>query len=137
MLVFNFILSVKQSSILDISLFPAFSSSKNISLATSTFTNWNLFPFDSFHLFNSSTYLDGLFRILGGQSPRRNNDDQHDDNDNNHGNNDSIIANMSDIKPSDALTPSLGPINNNNNDSNNRNNENVLNINDDDDDFLI
>lgn len=129
MLVFNFIISIKQSSVIDYSLFPAFSTSKNLTLASSTFTNWNLFPFDSLNLFNASRYLDGLFRILGGSSPINRKRIPHDmDNDNNM-DNDLIIANTSDIKPSDALTPSLGPMKNDNN-------TNDMDS-DDDDDFLI
>merc|ERR1712154_63145 len=81
LLVLNFIISVKKSMVLDISLFPVFGSSKNLLLASSTFTNWNLFPFDSYHLFNSSSFLDGLFRICGGQSPQRMNEADSDDDD--------------------------------------------------------
>ena len=60
---------------MDISLFPAFGSSKNLILAKSTFTNWNLFPFDSFNLYNAAQFLNGLFRIRGCQSPQREEND--------------------------------------------------------------
>eukprot|EP00483_Globobulimina_turgida_P002882 UN02887 len=93
---------------MDLSLFPGFVSSKNVYLAYSTFTNWNLFPSDSYHLFNSSEYLDGLFRICGGMSPIRTNENDTDDGEDD----DWIIKNTSDqIKPSNALTPSLGSMN--------------------------
>ena len=130
MLVFNFIISIKQSSVIDYSLFPAFSSSKNLILASSTFTNWNLFPFDSLNLFNASIYLDGLFRVLGSTSPINRKCISHDmDNDDND--NDVIITNTSDIKATDALTPSLGPIKHNDNIADTDNDD------DDDDDFFI
>ena len=127
-LVLKFVIAVKQSTELNISSFPAFGSSKNISLAASTFTNWNIFPFDAYTLPNSMLYLDGLFRVCGSQSPRRMTEDDEDEND------DWIIRNTSkQIKPSDALTPSIGPMNQSEYEVDN--DSDVSNM--DDDDFLI
>eukprot|EP00484_Ammonia_sp_Unknown_P030177 CAMPEP_0197030300 /NCGR_PEP_ID=MMETSP1384-20130603/9558_1 /TAXON_ID=29189 /ORGANISM="Ammonia sp." /LENGTH=614 /DNA_ID=CAMNT_0042459617 /DNA_START=12 /DNA_END=1856 /DNA_ORIENTATION=+ len=128
-LVLNFIISVKQSAVLDVALFPAFNSSKNVFLAATTFTNWNLFPFDSYNLYHSSAYLHGLFRILGEMSPMRRNEHDMDE--------DQI---KSEVDPKDALTPTLGPCNHTSMkgvDHSDDEEEEEEDEDDEDDDFLI
>lgn len=99
--------SVKRSAVLDMALCPAFGSSRNIFLASTTFTNWNLFPFDTYTLKHSGQYLEGKIRVSGVRSPRGSKSnlcvlETVKEN--------LIVSNVSDIKPSDALTPSLEPM---------------------------
>ena len=76
-------------------------------MASTTFTNWNLFPFDSYTLRHSGDYLDGMIRICGVRSPKG---VKFSECDTEKVEENLIVSNVSDIKPSDALTPSLEPM---------------------------
>merc|ERR1712154_273933 len=83
--------------------------SVSLDASASTFANWNLFPFDEYPLPlpRSRHFVDGLLRQQHQQQSQEQDQEQDQDNDAQWRR---TVQHINDIKPEDALTPSLKPI---------------------------